>query len=59
MLVKVKEGIKDGFFGYHNHKRVKPGETFDIEESQFSSRWMEKVEEDKPVRKPFQRKEDI
>ena len=30
--------------GYYNHKRRYPGDVFEVEESQFSHRWMEKVE---------------
>lgn len=58
MLVRVKETLVENFYGFHGIKRRYPGDEFRLEdktddegkvicsaESQFSKKWMEKVEE--------------
>lgn len=64
MLVRVKETQVESFYGFYGLKRRYPGEEFKLEakkdqngktitaESQFSDKWMEKV--NKPGPKPKQ-----
>ena len=47
---KVSPGMKHGFYGGN---RIYDGQIFNIEnESEFSEKWMIKLEEDKPKRGP-------
>lgn len=49
MLVRVKRGCKGFIYG----ERRKFGDVFDLKDGDaFSERWMEKLEEPKPQRKP-------
>ena len=48
--VMIKRGMRDGFYAFHGGKRRYPGDKFLVEESQFSERYMEKV--NKPGPKP-------
>lgn len=32
MKVRVKEGLKDGFFGYYEHERRRTGDVFELQE---------------------------
>lgn len=69
MRVRVKtKGVAPDFVGFYASKRRRPGEEFTLVarldskdkeitvEQQFSTRWMEKVEPDKPTKEEKQRK---
>lgn len=43
--------------GYYVDRRVKVGEIFEVPESHFSDKWMEKVEGEKPAKKSKASKE--
>lgn len=57
MLVRVKESLVENFFGFYGTKRRYPGDEFTLvatkdkngkavsAESQFSDKWMEKIED--------------
>ncbi len=50
--MKVKAKFADGKFGFNQAtgRRVYDGDIIDIDEKQFSSKWMVKLDEDKPRR---------
>lgn len=68
MLVRVKENLVENFYGFYGLKRRYPGDKFELVEretkdgkvvsieSQFSEKWMEKIE-DTPKRKRRTREE--
>jgi len=68
MLVRVKESLVENFYGFYGVKRRYPGDEFELverknakgkavsTESQFSDKWMEKME-DTPKRKRRSREE--
>ncbi|OPX89056.1 MAG: hypothetical protein A4E53_01664 [Pelotomaculum sp. PtaB.Bin104] len=45
-MIRVRAlGDPEKVVGYHNHRRIKGGEVFDInDEKEFSSNWMEKID---------------
>lgn len=52
MKVKVKEDLPEGFYGFYEVRR-RPGDIFEIaSEAHFSDKWMVKVENKKPAKKP-------
>jgi len=65
MLVRVKESLVENFYGYYGVKRRYPGDKFELVakkdskgkvissvNSQFSSRWMEKVNDGRVREEP-------
>lgn len=57
--IPYKGGMEDRqVVGYHNHKRIKVGQRFQIFEREFSKNWMQRVSE-KKAREAHEEERDI